>query len=149
MADYEAAAAGEHDDWAETRAGAMALVILLGQCPRNMFRGDPRTFSTDANALQISTVMVARGDDKAVEKRQWFFVHLPDEHSEAVAMQECYLEFTASMPQGKADNSPYSRAKKHYDVVAQYGRFPHRNAVVGRENTPEEEKYVAKPRAGF
>lgn len=149
MGDYESAAAGSYDNWTESAEGALALIILLDQFPRNMFRGDPRTFATDEKALEIAEIMVDRDDDTAVDNHQRFFVYLPFEHSEDIAMQERCLELTAAMPQGKAENSPYHWAKKHYDVIAKYGRFPHRNAVLGRKNTPEEEEYLAQPGAGF
>lgn len=149
IADYETAAAGDYDGWADSRDGALALIILLDQFPRNMFRGDPRSFATDAKALAIAEKVVARGEDITLPKEQLFFVYLPFEHSEDMAIQDRCLELTASRPQGKAENSPYIWAKKHYNVVAKFGRFPHRNAVLGRENTPEEEEYLAQPGAGF
>ncbi len=149
LMDYERAATGDFDDWAETCDGALALIILLDQFPRNLFRGDAQSFATDGKALSIAQKMIARGDDKAVNKEQQFFVYLPFEHSEDIAMQDKCLELTATMPQGKADNGPYYWAKKHRDVIVKFGRFPHRNGILGRKNTPEEEDYLAQPDAGF
>lgn len=149
LADCEKAAAGEYDSWVQTASGGLALLILLDQFPRNLFRDNPRAFATDAKALDIAQRMVARGDDKTMPKEQQFFVYLPFEHSEDLAMQERCLELTAAMPQGKAENSPYHWSKKHYDVIKRFGRFPHRNAVLGRENTPAEAEYLAQPGAGF
>ena len=149
MSDYEKAAAGHYDDWAETAQGSLALLILLDQFPRNMFRDNPKSFATDDKALQIASAMVDRGDHKGLSKDEQFFVYLPFEHAEDIAMQERCLELTAAMPQGKAENSPYYWAKKHYDVIAQFGRFPHRNKVLGRDNTEEENAYLDQPGAGF
>ncbi|NKB44265.1 MAG: DUF924 family protein [Alphaproteobacteria bacterium] len=149
MSDYEKAAAGGHDDWAQTARGSLALLVLLDQFPRNMFRNDAKSFATDDKALQIACAMVDRGDDKGFSKDEQFFVYLPFEHAEDIAMQERCLKLTAAMPQGKAENSPYHWAKQHHDVIAQFGRFPHRNSVLGRINTPEEDAYLNKPGAGF
>lgn len=149
MSDYEAARDGSYDSWVEHERGALALLILLDQFPRNLFRNDPRSFATDAKALQIAQAIVARGDDKKLSKEEQFFVYLPYEHAEDLEMQETCLKLTAAMPQGTAENSPYHWAKQHYDVIAQFGRFPHRNKVLGRKNTPEEEAYLAEPGAGF
>lgn len=148
-ADYEAARDGTYDDWADHAHGGLALLILLDQFPRNMFRNDPRSFATDEKALQVAQAMVARSDDKDLTKEEQFFVYLPYEHSEDLEMQKRCLELTAAMPQGTAESSPYHWAKQHYDVIAKFGRFPHRNKILGRENTPEEEAYLAEPGAGF
>jgi uncharacterized protein (DUF924 family) len=149
LGDCEAAAAGNYDDWAETAQGALALLIALDQFPRNMFRNDPKSFATDGKALQIASAMVDCGDDKDLSKNEQFFVYLPFEHAEDIAMQERCLELTAAMPQGKAENSPYHWAKQHYDVIVRFGRFPHRNKILGRTNTAEEEAYLSEPGAGF
>lgn len=149
MSDYENAAAGKYDDWVSHPHGALALLILLDQFPRNMFRQDAKSFATDGKALQIAVAMVERGDDKGMSKDEQFFVYLPFEHAEDIAMQERCLELTAAMPQGKGENSPYHWAKQHFDVIAKFGRFPHRNKVLGRTNTAEEEAYLAQPNSGF
>lgn len=149
MSDYEAARDGTYDDWIKSAYGALALLVLLDQFPRNMFRDDPRSFATDDKALHIAQTIVTRGDDKALTKEEQFFVYLPYEHAEDLAMQKRCLELTAAMPQGKGENSPYHWAKQHHDVITKFGRFPHRNKILGRKNTPEEEEYLAEPGAGF
>lgn len=149
MEDYERAAAGDYDDWATHPHGALALLILLDQFPRNMFRNNAKSFATDNKALHIAVTMVDRGDDKGLSKDEQFFVYLPFEHAEDIAMQERCLELTAAMPQGKSENSPYHWAKQHYDIIAKFGRFPHRNEILGRTNTPDEEAYLAQPNSGF
>lgn len=149
MGDYEAARDGAYDLWGDEAYGALALLVLLDQFPRNLFRDDPRAFATDEKALRIAQAMVARGGDKSLTKEEQFFVYLPYEHAEDLAMQERCLRLTAAMPQGTGENSPYHWAKKHRDVIAKFGRFPHRNKILGRENTPEEEAYLADRGAGF
>ncbi len=149
LEDYERAASGHYDDWASTGKGALALLILLDQFPRNMFRNNAKSFATDPKALKIAASMVNGGQDKAMSKEEQFFVYLPFEHAEDITMQEQCLELTAAMPQGKTENSPYYWAKQHYDVIARFGRFPHRNEVLGRTNTPEEDDYLSNPGAGF
>ena len=114
-----------------------------------MFRNNAKSFATDPKALKIAASMVNGGQDKAMPKEEQFFVYLPFEHAEDITMQEQCLELTAAMPQGKTENSPYYWAKQHYDVIARFGRFPHRNEVLGRTNTPEEDDYLSNPGAGF
>ena len=149
LTDYENAKNGNYGAWAETTNGCLALLILLDQFPRNMFRESALAFAADHLALEIALNMVESGKDKALSKEEKFFVYLPFEHSEDIEMQKRCLELTAAMPQGTAKNSPYYWAKKHYDVIARFGRFPHRNALLGRPNTAEEEAYLSQPGAGF
>ncbi len=99
--------------------------------------------------MEFAQQIVARKEDVTLNLQQRFFVYLPFEHTEDRTIQERSIELTAAMPQGKAENSPYFWAKQHYDVIARFGRFPHRNAVLGRENTPEEEAYLNDPNQGF
>jgi uncharacterized protein (DUF924 family) len=114
-----------------------------------MFRDSARAFATDHIALKIAINMVESGTEKTLSKVEKFFVYLPFEHAEDIEMQKRCVELTAAMPQGTAKNSPYFWAKKHYDVIAPFGRFPHRNTLLGRTNTPEEDAYLSQPGAGF
>lgn len=149
MADYQNARDGRYASWTETTDGCLALLILLDQFPRNMFRESARAFATDPMALEIAVNMVESGKDKTLSKEEKFFVYLPFEHAEDIEMQKRCLELTAAMPQGTGKNSPYYWAKKHYDVIARFGRFPHRNALLGRANSAEEDVYLSQPGAGF
>ena len=124
LSDYNNAADGAYDDWQGSRDGALALIILLDQFPRNLFRSNARAFATDSKALEAAQAMIERGDDLTLNKEQRFFVYLPFEHAEDLAMQERSLELTAAMPQGKAENGPYHWAKQHHSVIARFGRFP-------------------------
>ena len=135
---YERAAGGELSGWEETPEGALALVILLDQMPRNMFRRDPRTWATDPQALAVAERAIARGFDKAVPRDLRQFFYLPFMHSEDPAIQERSVEiYTAH---GDPENLKFAR--HHRDIIAQFGRFPHRNEVLGRETTPEELAYL-------
>jgi uncharacterized protein (DUF924 family) len=135
---YEAAAAGKLSDWETTPEGALALVIVLDQFPRNMFRGDARAFAADAAARAVADRALPRGFDSGVPADERMFFYLPFEHSETMADQErCCGLFEAL---GNADLLRW--AELHADIIRRFGRFPHRNAVLGRTTTPAEKAYL-------
>jgi uncharacterized protein (DUF924 family) len=140
-----AALAGQHDAWATTPEGALALVITLDQFPRNLHRATPRAFAADAKALTLATAAIAAGHDKALTPMQRVFLYLPFEHSESLADQDRSVALFESL--GIANVTDY--AHRHRDVILRFGRFPHRNAALGRASTPEELAYLAEPGAGF
>lgn len=144
---YERAARGELDGWRDTARGCLALCILLDQFPRNMFRGTPRAFATDGKALGIARIAVESGFDQQLPVPQRFFIYLPFEHSETIDDQHESVALFEAIKE--AEPVGYDYAVRHRDVIAQYGRFPHRNKILGRDNTPEEEAYLAQPGAGF
>ena len=131
---YEQAATGALSDWEATPDGALALAILLDQMPRNMFRGDPRTWATDPQARNVAERAIANGFDREVgeELRQFFYV--PFMHAEELAAQERSVALYGDF--GSDENREF--AKHHRDIIARFGRFPHRNDVLGRTSTPEE-----------
>ena len=135
---YEAAAAGKLSDWEATPEGALALTLVLDQFPRNMFRRDARAFAADATARAVADRALARGFDRQVADELRMFFYLPFEHSETMADQErcCALFKTL----GNADLLHW--AELHADIIRRFGRFPHRNAVLGRTTTPEEKTYL-------
>lgn len=135
---WEMAAAGGLDAWAETAEGALGLVLLLDQMPRNMFRGDPRTFATDAAALAVAKRALALGYDRRVQPELRAFFYLPFMHAEDLAAQETSVALYTEL--GLAENLKFAR--HHRDVIARFGRFPHRNAVLGRETTPDEAAFL-------
>jgi len=138
---YEEAGADQHKDWAETPVGALALVILLDQFPRNMFRDTPKAFATDGKALTIARLAISRGYDKEIDIHRSRFFYLPFMHSEKLEDQkECVRLFTEVKDQ--VSNLPWAIA--HLDVITRFGRFPHRNNILGRESTPEEKQYLAE-----
>ena len=135
---YQAAAAEKLSDWEQTAEGALALAIVLDQFPRNMFRGDARTYAADALARDVAERALARGFDRQVPSPEWQFFYLPFEHSESLTDQErCCVLFAAA---GDADLLKW--AELHADIIRRFGRFPHRNAVLGRATTSEEQAFL-------
>jgi len=135
---YEAAAAGKLSGWEHSAQDALALLILLDQFPRNMFRGDARTFATDPLARAVAAGAIVRGFDSQVPAELRSFFYLPFEHSEDLADQERGIAFYKAS--GDADGLKW--AEIHADIIRRFGRFPHRNAVLGRTTTPEEQKFL-------
>jgi uncharacterized protein (DUF924 family) len=135
---YEAAAGGRLDDWERTAEGALALLIVLDQFPRNMFRGEARAFAADALARAVAGRAIQRGFDKRHEPREATFFYLPFEHSEAIADQERGVALFRAT--GDADLVKW--AELHADIIRRFGRFPHRNAALGRVTTPEEQAFL-------
>lgn len=135
---YEAGARGELTDWERSAYGALALVLLLDQFPRNMFRSTPKAFASDEKAKQIADRAIAAGRDKAVDPQVHTFFYMPFMHSEALADQERCVALMAEG--GKQENIKY--AEIHRDAIARFGRFPHRNEILGRKSTPEEIAYL-------
>lgn len=135
---HEAAARGELEHWLANPTGAMALLILLDQFPRNSFRGTPRMYDTDASARRVAGIALAAGYDREfpVELRKFFL--LPFAHSEELADQERAVALARGIG---ADDLMH--AEHHRDIVRRFGRFPHRNAILGRESTAEERDYLA------
>jgi uncharacterized protein (DUF924 family) len=135
---HHAAARGEYDAWAETAEGALALVLLLDQFPRNLYRGSAHQFATDARARAVARAAIDRGFDREVEPQLRNFFYLPFEHSEDPADQAYSVALCAEA--GDADNLKW--AQIHRDIVARFGRFPHRNAALGRATTAEEQDFL-------
>lgn len=132
------AARGGFDGWAETPHGALALILLLDQMPRNLYRGDPRAFDSDAKALEIARTSVARGFHRAFPAQARTFFFLPFEHAEDLDAQETSVDLFRI----HGDRETYLYALIHLDVIRRFGRFPHRNAVLGRETTDAERAYL-------
>jgi uncharacterized protein (DUF924 family) len=141
---YEAAARGDLNEWELTADGSLALVLLLDQFPRNMFRGTPLAFATDALALAAARHAIASGYDRNWLRVEKIFGYLPFEHSEALADQQLACELMR--PLGEEQ---YDYAVRHKDIIERFGRFPHRNAILGRESTPEEIEFLKQPGSGF
>ena len=145
---HEAAKRGELDHWAATAEGVLALLILLDQLSRNLHRGSPEAFAADPKARAISSAAIARGLDRALTPVQRMFVYLPFEHSEDLADQDRSVALFETIRAALGDQT-VDYAARHRDAIARFGRFPHRNAVLGRPNTSAEEAYLAEPGAGF
>jgi uncharacterized protein (DUF924 family) len=136
---YDAAARGELAHWMKQPESALALILLLDQYPRNSFRGTPRMYATDALARQMTGLAIAAGHDRAIEVPLRLFVYLPYGHSEDLSDQERSVELAENVNAHSVE-----RAKHHRDIVRRFGRFPHRNAILGRQSRPEELRYLAE-----
>ncbi|WP_150524209.1 DUF924 family protein [Roseibium sediminis] len=134
----EAGQEGELDHWAETPVGMLALIIVLDQFSRNVFRASPRAFESDAKALELARQAVAKGYDKAFPKDVRSFFYLPFEHAEDMDAQETSVDLFRVLGNQEA----YLYALIHMDVIRRFGRFPHRNKVLGRESTQAERDYM-------
>ncbi len=151
----EAAAQGRHGDWAATPRGRLALVILMDQLPRNIFRGSGRSFAYDAEARALVLEGLERGDDRVLATVERGFFYLPLEHAEDAALQalsvRCFerLHAEASPDERGMTASLLDYAERHRRVIDRFGRFPHRNALVGRETTAEERAFLASKEAPF
>ncbi|HEY8564778.1 MAG TPA: DUF924 family protein [Beijerinckiaceae bacterium] len=137
---YEAAARGDLNEWELSPEGALAVVLLLDQFPRNMFRGTRRAFATDPAALDTADRAVTKGFDAAIDPPLRRFFYMPFMHAEDLGAQDRCVRLAREA--GQEETLRY--AELHRDLIARFGRFPHRNAVLGRASTPEEEAYLAE-----
>jgi uncharacterized protein (DUF924 family) len=144
LALYERAATGQLADWMQAPKSCLALVVVLDQFGRNMFRDSARAFAADPLALEAARTLVDRGWDAAFSDDERGFAYLPFEHSESLADQErcCAL----LRPLGEES---YRYAERHREIIARFGRFPHRNAALGRASTPKEIEFLAQPGSSF
>jgi uncharacterized protein (DUF924 family) len=137
---WEAALAGRLAAWEETPDGALALVLLLDQLPRNMFRATAKAYASDAQARAVADRALSRGFDREAPENLRRFFHLPFMHGESLADQDRSL----ALARATGDPDSVKWASHHRDIVARFGRFPHRNALMGRPSTPQEEAWLAQ-----
>ena len=149
LIDYQQAAAGHLDDWKASPLGCLALIILLDQFPRNMFRGQPQAFATDPQSLAYAHHTVTQGFDKELLPIQRCFVYLPFEHSENLAHQRQAIELFSTLKDYPECASGVDYAHRHLKVIERFGRFPHRNEILGRETTLEEAEFLKQPGSSF
>jgi uncharacterized protein (DUF924 family) len=142
LPDYELGAAGLLGSWRQAPARCLALVVLLDQFPRNMFRDSARAFAADPLARDAARTILARGWDQAMTPDERMFAYLPFEHSEALQDQELSLKLFEG-------NDNFEWARKHWEIIRRFGRFPHRNAALGRASTSEEIEFLRQPGSGF
>lgn len=151
----EAAGKGELDAWQSTPRGSLALLLLLDQFTRNAYRGTAKAFGFDPKARAIAREALARGDDKTLSPILRTFFYLPFEHEESMDAQRLALEkFTAARDEATGEARKFldmgiDYARKHLEIIERFGRFPHRNAIVGRESTPEEIEFLKQPDSSF
>lgn len=154
-ATWQAAAAGNLDRWSDTPRGRLALVVALDQFPHHIHRDRAEAFATDARALEHSLAALSGGEDRELAPIERVFLYLPLEHAESLAMQErsvaLYAALAEAAPTGERalfdDFLEYAR--RHRDVVARFGRFPHRNAVLGRPSSEAELEFLKQPGSRF
>lgn len=149
LAPHEEAAAGHYDDLADTPFRALALLILLDQIPRNIFRGTPRMYATDGKALAIAQRAVASGFDMRVHHVPRTFFYTPFEHSEDMDIQRRSLELVLRRKESPRYAEALYVIKRHAEIVERFGRFPHRNAILGRASTPEEMAFLKEEDSSF
>lgn len=146
---YESARAGELTPWQESPLSLLALIIVCDQFPRNLFRDSPRAFDTDAMALACAQHMVSRGWDQRLNVYERQFSYLPFEHAEDLAVQRESMRLFGQLASehGRADLLEWAR--KHAVIIERFGRFPHRNAVLGRASTADELEFLKGPDSKF
>lgn len=140
---WQAASSGQLDSWAESPEGALALVIVLDQFPLNMFRGKPESFSTEAQSREVAREAVERGWDRELDASCLAFLYMPFMHSENLDDQDRSVALFEAA--GLTDNLRFAR--HHRELIRRFGRFPHRNAILGRESSEEELNYLASREA--
>ncbi|MFZ5791286.1 MAG: DUF924 family protein [Pseudomonadota bacterium] len=151
----EAGAEGRLAAWEHMPDSALALVVLLDQFPRNIFRGSPRAFMQDAAARAVADRAIQRGHDRAVALAHRFFFYLPYEHSESleeqrrsVALFRRWVEAHEGPARAQAEDQ-FRYVLRHQEIIERFGRFPHRNAILGRASSPEELAFLAEPMSSF
>ncbi len=149
LAIYERAVAGEFAHWKDHPLACLALIVVLDQFPRNMFRGTRRAFEADAMARRAARYALAKEHDRTLRPVERMFVYLPLEHSEHLPDQELCLRLMKELSGFRETREMHVWAQQHLVVVRRFGRFPHRNAALGRKSTVEEIEFLKQPGSGF
>lgn len=146
---YEEAAAGRLDHWKDEAQSCLALIILLDQFTRNMFRGDPKTYATDDKAREAARHAVEHAYDRELSPYGRLFVYLPFEHSEDLEDQRFSVELFRGLAAEMGSEDLLGYAVRHLEIIERFGRFPHRNEILGRATTPEEAEFLREPDSSF
>lgn len=146
---YEEAAAGRLESWKNDAHGCLALIIVLDQFPRNMFRGDARMYAADGEALAAARHAVEHAYDRDLPPFQRMFVYLPFEHSENLEDQRRSMQLFRRLAAEMGSEDLLGYAARHMEIVERFGRFPHRNEILGRTTTPEEAEFLKGPDSSF
>ncbi|WP_016952933.1 DUF924 family protein [Anabaena sp. PCC 7108] len=149
MEDYQKAATGYLDDWINTPETCLALILLLDQFPRNIFRDTPEAFATDWDALSAAQHAIAQGYDRELLPVQRWFIYLPFEHSENLSHQRQCVKLFQQLSRDSESLSAIEYAFEHMKVISRFGRFPHRNQILGRISTPEEQEFLQQEGGSF
>lgn len=151
----EAVHSGGHDDWSRTPQGRLAMLLVLDQFPRNIYRGQARAFAYDDKALALALEGIAAGADQHLDLHERAFFYLPLEHSESLEIQDRSLERYAALvlsipPEQREQARNYlDYAWQHYSIIKRFGRYPHRNEILGRESSAEETEFLRQPGSSF
>lgn len=153
LEEHQAITRGEREAWLSTPRGRLAYVIVLDQFSRNMFRGTPETFASDAKALAVAKAGIDAGEDRSLAVDERVFLYMPLMHSEALADQDRCVDLFSALSAEHPNETRIARnvtfAKAHRDIVARFGRFPHRNEILGRSSTSEEQAFLKEPNSSF
>ena len=141
--------AGKHADWTDDPRRCLALTLVCDQFPRNMFRGNPDSYATDQRALALAHHQVRREFNKSMSCVELLFAYLPFQHSENIADQRLSVALYEAMPEHPKKENWLDFAVRHMKIVERFGRFPHRNAVLGRASTAEEIEFLKQPGSSF
>lgn len=145
----EAALAGAFEEWCGTARGALARILLLDQFTRNAFRGTPKAFAGDAAALATAGNAVERGFDRELGPCERWFMYLPFEHAESLAVQDRSIALFRALADESDLADPLEWAIRHRAIIERFGRFPHRNPILGRESTADELAFLREPGSSF
>lgn len=146
---HAACARRENESWRHSPETNLALVVVLDQFSRNLYRDDARAFAQDAHALDCAAQAIERGDDLGLLPVERQFLYLPYEHSEDLAHQRVAVQRMEALESFEETRGLAQWARRHEAVIARFGRFPHRNAALGRASTPEETAFLATPGSRF
>ncbi|NET55767.1 MAG: DUF924 domain-containing protein [Symploca sp. SIO2E6] len=146
---YQQAAAGQLDQWRTSPHSCLALIILLDQFPRNLFRSQPQAFASDPQALSMAQYAINQGFDQQLPPVQRWFIYMPFEHSENLEHQRQSVELFTGLTDEPNFASAIDYAHRHLKVIERFGRFPHRNQILGRASTPEELEFLQQPGSSF
>lgn len=147
--DYELAATGKLNCWQTSPQSCLALILLLDQFPRNFFRGQAKAFATDPQAIAVAKHALTNGFDRQLPYAQRWFVYLPFEHSENLDEQRRSVELFQQLREDPASAQPLAFAIRHLGIIECFGRFPHRNPILGRTTTPEEAEFLKELHSSF
>jgi uncharacterized protein (DUF924 family) len=147
--DQRRAAAGDYDGWRAAPDTCLALILLLDQLPRNLYRGSPAAYACDAKARAMAHHALERGFDRPQSPVRRCFLYLPFEHSEDLADQAVSLALFEALAGDLDDPKSLAAARRHHEIIARFGRFPHRNKVLGRLSTTEEQAFLKEPNSSF
>ncbi len=146
---YEKAAARDLDDWSANPRSALALILVLDQFSRNMFRGDPAMYAADEYAVEVATGAIDQDHHMVFPLLQRWFFFMPMMHSENLVHQDACVRLFEELPDGDVVARGREAAQQHRDIVARFGRFPRRNAILGRSTTDDEAAFLLEPNSSF